>query len=93
MITYEEYLPGLYKDDCRSGLTIEMIQDELDSGGAEVIAYTAPDPTLESLNPEKMRALQVIDSKSIRALREGDTIRINQLEVEAQEIRDSFVTP
>lgn len=49
--------------------------------------------TWDSLNQERVQALAVLDLKSIRALREGDSVRINELEAQAQAIRDTFEVP
>ena len=47
----------------------------------------------DSLNQKRVQSLAVIDLKSIRALREGDSVRVNELEAQAQAIRDTFEVP
>lgn len=46
---------------------------------------------LNELNADKYKQLNDIDMKSIRALREGSADKLNELEAQAQAIRNSFL--
>ncbi len=55
------------------------------------VGYIAP--TFETLNAALLAQLEDIDRKSVRALREGDTARIAQLNEQAATLRSQFVQP
>ena len=98
MITYKTLENGSISGKGRSSIPpthgwYRIALEEVETGDAEILPYIASSISWEELNASRVQALAVIDGKSIRALREGDTTRINQLEVEAQDIRDSFETP
>ncbi len=46
---------------------------------------------LNELNAAKHKQLSDIDMKSIRALREGSTAKLNELEAQAQAVRNSLL--
>ena len=71
----------------------QQLLEEVEQGEAEVLSYIPPISTWDSLNQERVQSLAVIDLKSIRALREGDSVRVNELEAQAQAIRDTFEVP
>lgn len=65
---------------------------EYDLNGMPVL-QDQPALTFEDLNADALIALTRIDQKTIRALREGDQVRIDDLEAQAIEIRANFIQP
>lgn len=58
---------------------------------ADIDARRAAGPTASEVNPEILMRLEIIDRKSIRALREGDQARIASLEAEAAALRMQLI--
>lgn len=54
---------------------------------AEIDARRAAGPSPDEVNAPILASLEEIDRKSIRALREGNSVRIAELESQATELR------
>jgi len=57
---------------------------------AEIESRRTAGPSSEMLNAPILAALSEIDRKSIRALREGNTVRIAELEQQAAALRNQL---
>lgn len=63
------------------------IGDAYDEITATIIPALRPELSVEQHNTQILDALEIIDRKSIRALREGNNARIAELESQASELR------
>lgn len=58
---------------------------------AEIDAARAAGPSATEINAPILAALEAIDAKSVRPLREGDAVRVAALETEAEALRARLV--
>lgn len=68
----------------------QQMLKEIAEGEAEILPYIAPPLTFEEKNRDLLAQLREIDFKSIRALREGDQVKIDEWEIKAVAIRARF---